>query len=81
VRSIRRLPAIRDNLGARKLVMTLGACTLNCDVINMSAIADMAERWSDAQKAQGGGESRQKQELLSARTRKNTQLFESVSFE
>jgi len=54
---------------------------MNCDVINMSAFNDMTTAGSDSQRAQGGGESREEQELLLVRTRKNTQLFESVSFE
>jgi hypothetical protein len=76
-----RRPGFRDNYRTEKVRFDLSACALNCDVINMSAIADTASAWSDPQKTQGGGESKKEQELLSVRTRKNTQLFESVSFE
>jgi hypothetical protein len=52
----------RDKQSARKVRFDLSACALNCDVINMSAIADMAIAGSDGQRAQGGGESKKEQE-------------------
>jgi hypothetical protein len=74
-------PGFRDKDSSRKVRFDLSACAFKCDVLNMSVIADRAIAWSDPQRAQGGDESRKEQELLSVRTRKKVQLFESVSFE
>ena len=37
-------PAFRDKDSAGKVRFDLSACALNCDVFNMSAFADMADR-------------------------------------
>ena len=52
----------RDKKSEPKLRFDLSACVTKCDVINMSAIADMAIARSDPQRAQDGGESREEQE-------------------
>ena len=57
-----RRHGFRDKKATAKVRADLSACAFKCDVINMSAIADMAIAGSDGQRAQDGGESREEQE-------------------
>ena len=47
-------PAFRDKDSAGKVRFDLSACALNCDVFNMSAFADMADRRERLAEGTGG---------------------------